>query len=322
MGLEKLQAILPSAGKPKNMSRLETLKQAVCYIRCLKTELIKSGDIPNFIPTENGDQNESLEASKDPYGTENNELVRKPGPENEPIHMDSMSETASSETEVGSVVLTSNPSQKTEAVLTSNPASLASEAFSSSSTNIALVQKMAPKSLSKDQNSTTSGMSDLEKNVMDPFDPQAFFENFVKVDNPPEHAVILNFDLKKFEESSVVGSTTSGSVQSISGPGNQYSVVGSTTSGPSQSIFFTGNQFQVDGSTTSGSAQSISCPGNQYSVDGSTTSGSAQSISGPGNQFQVAAPADTPQVTAQPGKRSILQTFLRAHSCSDSFVYS
>ena len=103
---------------------------------------IKSGDIPNFIQTEYCDQNESLEAPKDPNSTENNELVCKPEPENESIHMDSVSETATSEPEVGSVVLTSNPSQKTEA-------SMASGALSSSSKNIALVQKIAPKSLSK-----------------------------------------------------------------------------------------------------------------------------------------------------------------------------
>ena len=110
---------------------------------------IKSGDIPNFIPTEIGDQNESPGAPKDPNRTENNELVCKPGPENEPIHMDSVSETVASEPEVGSVVLTSTPSQKTEAISTSNPASMVSGALSSSSTNIALIQKIAPKSLSK-----------------------------------------------------------------------------------------------------------------------------------------------------------------------------
>lgn len=109
------------------------------------TPKIKSGDIPNFIPTENGYQNEFLEASKDPNGIENNELICKAEPETEPINMDSVSETA-----VGSVVLTSTPSQKTEAVLTSDPASMASGALSSSSTKIALVQKIAPKSLSKD----------------------------------------------------------------------------------------------------------------------------------------------------------------------------
>ena len=108
---------------------------------------IKSGDIPNFIPTEIGGQNESPGAPKDPNRTENNELVCKPGPENEPIHMDSVPETAASE--VGSVVLTSTPSQKTEAISTSNPISMASGALSSSSTNIALIQKIAPKSLSK-----------------------------------------------------------------------------------------------------------------------------------------------------------------------------
>ena len=32
------------------------------------TPKIKSGDIPNFIQTENGDQNESSEAPKDPNG--------------------------------------------------------------------------------------------------------------------------------------------------------------------------------------------------------------------------------------------------------------
>ena len=36
---------------------------------------IKSGDIPNFIPTEIGDQNESSEAPKDPNRTENNEFT-------------------------------------------------------------------------------------------------------------------------------------------------------------------------------------------------------------------------------------------------------
>ena len=34
---------------------------------------IKSEDIPNFIPIEAGDQNESSEAQKAPNGTENNE---------------------------------------------------------------------------------------------------------------------------------------------------------------------------------------------------------------------------------------------------------
>ena len=111
---------------------------------------IESGDIHNFIQTEYCDQNESLEAPKDPNSTENNELVCKSEPENESIHMDSVLETSISEPEVGSVVLTSNPSQKIEAVLTLNPASLASGALSSSSSNIALVQKIAPKSLSKD----------------------------------------------------------------------------------------------------------------------------------------------------------------------------
>ena len=74
-----------------------------------------------------------------------------------------------------------------------------------------------------DQNSTTS---DLEKYVTDPttaFDSQVF-ENFVEVDNPPEQYVILNFDLTKLEEYSVVGPTTSGSAQSISGSGNQVQV--------------------------------------------------------------------------------------------------
>ena len=77
-----------------------------------------------------------------------------------------------------------------------------------------------------DQNSTTSGMSDLEKYVKYPttaFDSQVF-ENFVVVDNPPEQAVILNFDLTKLEEYSVDGPSTSGSAQSISGSGNQVQV--------------------------------------------------------------------------------------------------
>ena len=110
---------------------------------------IKSGEIPNFIPTEISDQNESSEAPKDPNGTENNELVCKPGPENEPINMDSIPETATSEPEVGSVVLTSTPFSKIEAASTSDPAFMASAALSSSSTNIASIQKIAPKSLSK-----------------------------------------------------------------------------------------------------------------------------------------------------------------------------
>ena len=65
------------------------------------------------------------------------------------------------------------------------------------------------------------------------------FENFVPVDNPPEKAVILNFDLTKLEEYSVDGPTTPSSAQSISGPKNQFQVVvGPTTSG-------SGNQVQV-----------------------------------------------------------------------------
>ena len=113
------------------------------------TPKIEIGDIPNFIPTENGDQNESLEAPKYQNGTENNELVCKPEPENEPISMDSIPETASSELEIGSVVLTSIPFSKIEGVSTSDPPSMASAALSSSNTNIALIQKIAPKSLSK-----------------------------------------------------------------------------------------------------------------------------------------------------------------------------
>ena len=114
------------------------------------TPKIEIGDIPNFIPTENGDQNESLEAPKYQNGTENNELVCKPEPENEPISMDSIPETASSELEIGSVVLTSIPFSKIEGVSTSDPPSMASAALSSSNTNIALIQKIAPKSLSTD----------------------------------------------------------------------------------------------------------------------------------------------------------------------------
>ena len=88
-------------------------------------------------------------------------MVYKPGPENEPIHMDSVSETTASEPEVGSVVLTSTPSQKTEAFSTSNPASMASGALSSSCTNIALIQKIAPKSLSK---AAAPAMTSISKN--------------------------------------------------------------------------------------------------------------------------------------------------------------
>ena len=124
---------------------------------------IKSGDIPNFIQTEIGDQKESSEAPKDPNGTENYELVCKPGSENEPINMDSIPETATSEPEVGSVVLTSTPSQKTEAVLTSDPASMASAALSSSSTNIALIQKIAPKCLSKASSTAAPAMTSTSK---------------------------------------------------------------------------------------------------------------------------------------------------------------
>ena len=113
------------------------------------TPKMESGDIPNFIPTEIGDQNETLEALKDPNGTENNESVRKPGPENEPINMDSIPETATSEPEVGSVVLTSTPFSKIEAASTSDPAFMASATLSSSSTNMASIQNIAPKSLSK-----------------------------------------------------------------------------------------------------------------------------------------------------------------------------
>ena len=75
--------------------------------------------------------------------------------------MDSVSETTASEPEVGSVVLTSTPSQKTEAFSTSNPASMASGALSSSCTNIALIQKIAPKSLSK---AAAPAMTSISKN--------------------------------------------------------------------------------------------------------------------------------------------------------------
>ena len=118
--LENLRAILPSVGKQKKMSQLQTLKHAVDYIQCLESKLIEDSD----------------------------------------------------------------------------------------------------------QNSTTFSMLDHEKYVMDPtiaFDSQVF-ENFVAVDNPPEQDVILNFDLTKLEEYSVVGPTTSGSAQSISGSGNQVQV--------------------------------------------------------------------------------------------------
>jgi len=63
----------------------------------------------------------------------------------------------------------------------------------------------------------TSGMSDLEKYVMDPTiapDSQVF-ENFVAVNNPT-----VTLDLTNFEDS-VVGPSTSGSTQSISVSGNQ-----------------------------------------------------------------------------------------------------
>jgi len=67
----------------------------------------------------------------------------------------------------------------------------------------------------------TSGMSDLEKYVMDPtIAPNSqIFENFVAVNNPPEQQQVT-LDLTDFEDS-VVGPSTSGSTQPISVSGNQ-----------------------------------------------------------------------------------------------------
>ena len=200
--LENLRAILPSAAKLKTMSQLETLKQAVDYIKCLKAKLIEGSD-------QNSTTSASGMSDLENYVKDPTTAFDSQGPKNEPIHMDFVSATAASEPEVGSVVLTSTPFskiEKIEATSTSDPASMASAASHLSS--------------------TTSGMSDLEKYVKDPttdFDSQVF-ENFVVVDNPPEQAVILNFDLTKLEEYSVDGPSTSGSAQSISGSGNQVQV--------------------------------------------------------------------------------------------------
>ena len=66
---------------------------------------------------------------------------------------------------------------------------------------------------------TTSGMSDLEKYVLDPkIAPDSqIFEDFVAVKNPPEQQRVT-LDLTDFE-GLVVGPSTSGSA--ISGSGNQ-----------------------------------------------------------------------------------------------------
>ena len=266
-GLEKLTAILPSAGKQKKtMSRLETFKHAICYIQCLKAKLNEDSDqnsttsgmssLEKYVkdPTTLNPAPHHRVISHHiagPQGTVQQVAGPQVAPQQVAGHEVAIQQVAGPQVAAQQVA---GPEVASQQVAGPEVASqyfagpeVASQQVASTKVaiqqvagpEVAIQQVAGPENASQQVASTqVAGPKFAVQQIAGPqvviqqvarhqapglpidghhitghqvaFDSQVF-ENFGAVDNPPEQDVILNFDLKKFEEHSVVGPTTYGS---------------------------------------------------------------------------------------------------------------